>query len=266
MTSVGHRFPGSIIRANQIIGTNEAARPMRLIGGDGTATYYSPVLLGGISSIANGAATLTGPQHSGTLLVQADDLMTLTTMTGTLLTAYFGSGVLPVGSSWELNVINLGDSTITFVGGTDVTVTGQPSVLPNKSATFRLYKITATTYAFVAPSISNWGALGQAIANGTPQTLTAIQQSGSLLVQADDAMTLTTLTGTQTTAYYGPLPLGSVWDLTIINLGDSTITMAGGTDVTAVGTFTVLTAQSATFRFVKLTATTYHLVRLWPTT
>lgn len=104
----------------------------------------------------------------------------------------------------------------------------------------------------------------------TPATLnaTGTMASGDLTARIITSSTAaavagTTRTGTQITAELTWVPVGGHWDVTIINTGGSNaFTLTAGTDVSIVGAAAVAASTSGTFRFKRVTSTTWTAYRI----
>lgn len=94
-------------------------------------------------------------------------------------------------------------------------------------------------------------------------TLTAAQMQGRCLYQdaSGGAVTMTTLTGTLTAAAFPDMAIGDAISIYCAsNHATNTSTIAGGTDVTLVGSG-ALTQTGGQFLLIKTAATTFDLVR-----
>lgn len=80
--------------------------------------------------------------------VTSASAVALTLPTGTLTDAGLAAGALPVGQSFDWNVINLGSSSgaVTMTAGTDHTYVGAAVVAIATSARFRTRKTATNTY------------------------------------------------------------------------------------------------------------------------
>lgn len=99
-----------------------------------------------------GDATLTAAQVAGGIIScnkGSDAGLTVTTPTGTLLDTGFPSA--KIGSTFEVTITNNNNSgassTVTFTGGTGVTVVGTPTVARYGGATYRFVKTGTATYS-----------------------------------------------------------------------------------------------------------------------
>lgn len=144
--------------------TANAAYPLETFGpygpipnGDGGYQLGAGNLLEGNMQVATvtsltGDATLTAAQVAGGIIScnkGSDAGLTVTTPTGTLLDAGFPSA--KVGSTFELTITNNNNSgassTVTFSGGTGVTVVGSGTVARYGGATYRFVKTGTATYS-----------------------------------------------------------------------------------------------------------------------
>lgn len=94
-------------------------------------------------------------------------------------------------------------------------------------------------------------------------TITAAQLAGRVLYQdaSGGSVTMTTRTGTETAADFPHLRVGDGVEISLAsNHGSNTSTIAGGTDVTLVGSGAV-TQTGGQFKLIKTAATTFDLVR-----
>jgi len=144
--------------------TQNAAYPLETFGpygplpnGDGGYQLGAGNLVEGNMQVATvtsltGDATLTAAQVAGGIIScnkGSDAGLTVTTPTGTLLDAGFPSA--KVGSTFELTITNNNNSgassTVTFSGGTGVTVVGSGTVARYGGATYRFVKTGTATYS-----------------------------------------------------------------------------------------------------------------------
>lgn len=111
------------------------------------------------------------------------------------------------------------------------------------------------------------GVLGRKLSRATitnAATITDAQVAGGVLYQdaSGGNVTMTTRTGTQTAAAFPDLATGEALQLFCAsNHASNTSTIAGGTDVTLVGSGAV-TQLGGTFLLIKTAATTFDLVRV----
>jgi len=144
--------------------TQNAAYPLETFGpygpipnGDGGYQLGAGNLLEGNMQVATvtsltGDATLTAAQVAGGIITcnkGSDAGLTVTTPTGALLDAGFPSA--KVGSTFELTITNNNNSgassTVTFSGGTGVTVVGSGTVARYGGSTYRFVKTGTATYS-----------------------------------------------------------------------------------------------------------------------
>ena len=144
--------------------TQNAAYPLETFGpygplpnGDGGYQLGAGNLVEGNMQVATvtsltGDATLTAAQVAGGIIScnkGSDAGLTVTTPTGTLLDAGFPSA--KVGSTFELTITNNNNSgassTVTFSGGTGVTVVGSGTVARYGGSTYRFVKTGTATYS-----------------------------------------------------------------------------------------------------------------------
>lgn len=144
--------------------TANAAYPLETFGpysaipnGDGGYQLGAGNLLEGNMQVATvtsltGDATLTAAQVAGGIITcnkGSDAGLTVTTPTGALLDAGFPSA--KVGSTFELTITNNNNSgassTVTFSGGTGVTVVGSGTVARYGGSTYRFVKTGTATYS-----------------------------------------------------------------------------------------------------------------------
>ena len=144
--------------------TQNAAYPLETFGpygpipnGDGGYQLGAGNLAEGNMQVATvtsltGDATLTAAQVAGGIIScnkGSDAGLTVTTPTGALLDAGFPSA--KVGSTFELTITNNNNSgassTVTFSGGTGVTVVGSGTVARYGGATYRFVKTGTATYS-----------------------------------------------------------------------------------------------------------------------
>lgn len=85
---------------------------------------------------------------TGIVTVTSASAVALTLPTGTLTDAGVAGGTLPVGQSFDWNVINLGSSSgaVTMTAGTGHTYVGAAVVAISTSATFRTRKTATNTF------------------------------------------------------------------------------------------------------------------------
>lgn len=111
------------------------------------------------------------------------------------------------------------------------------------------------------------GVIGRSLSRATISnggTITDAQTAGGILYQdaSGGSVTMTTRTGTQLAAYFSTLATGESIQLFLAsNHATNTSTIAGGTDVTLVGSGAV-TQTGGSFLLVKTAATTFDLVRV----
>ena len=144
--------------------TQNAAYPLETFGpygplpnGDGGYQLGAGNLVEGNMQVATvtsltGDATLTAAQVAGGIIScnkGSDAGLTVTTPTGTLLDAGFPSA--KVGSTFELTITNNNNSgassTVTFSGGTGVTVVGSGTVARYGGSTYRFVKTGTAAYS-----------------------------------------------------------------------------------------------------------------------
>ena len=144
--------------------TQNAAYPLETFGpygplpnGDGGYQLGAGNLVEGNMQVATvtsltGDATLTAAQVAGGIIScnkGSDAGLTVTTPTGALLDAGFPSA--KVGSTFELTITNNNNSgassTVTFSGGTGVTVVGSGTVARYGGSTYRFVKTGTATYS-----------------------------------------------------------------------------------------------------------------------
>lgn len=144
--------------------TQNAAYPLETFGpygpipnGEGGYQLGAGNLLEGNMQVATvtsltGDATLTAAQVAGGIIScnkGSDAGLTVTTPTGALLDAGFPSA--KVGSTFELTITNNNNSgassTVTFSGGTGVTVVGSGTVARYGGSTYRFVKTGTATYS-----------------------------------------------------------------------------------------------------------------------
>lgn len=142
---------GNKLEVNQIRGKGSAAQPISISGGDGSHTgSAAPVIQAGFTALSDAAATLTGPQHCGSLDMTPTAGRAVTTLTGAQLDAYY-AGDLPIGASWQLVINNKAAAThaITLTAGASgVVVSGTAAVAANTVGIFQVYKEAADTFLF----------------------------------------------------------------------------------------------------------------------
>lgn len=95
-------------------------------------------------------------------------------------------------------------------------------------------------------------------------TLTAAEVAAGIISTTGTSYTITLPTGTDLDTYFSGVPTTNVsFDFSVINTASGTITIAvGATGMTSLGTLTVATGVSATFRLRRTAANTYILYRL----
>ena len=144
--------------------TSNAAYPLETFGpytaipnGDGgyqlgDGNLNEPNMQVAVVTSLTGDATLTAAQIAGGIIScnkGSDAGLTVTTPTGTLLDSYFPSA--KVGSVIDLTITNNNNSgsssTVTFAGGTGVTVYGSGTVARYGGATYRLIRTATATWA-----------------------------------------------------------------------------------------------------------------------
>ena len=97
----------------------------------------------------------------------------------------------------------------------------------------------------------------------TTGTLTAALILGGIVTSAAAAVTATLDTGTaMTTALGSELAIGSSVTWSVIKIGANSLTIAGDTGHTVVGSLDVATATSAMFRTLRTAASTYVTYRI----
>ena len=95
-------------------------------------------------------------------------------------------------------------------------------------------------------------------------TLTAAEVAAGIISTTGTSYTITLPTGTDLDTYFSGVPATNVsFNFSVINTASGTITIAvGATGMTSLGTLTVTTGVSATFRLRRTAANTYILYRL----
>jgi hypothetical protein len=98
----------------------------------------------------------------------------------------------------------------------------------------------------------------------TTATLTAAEVAAGIINTTGTTYTVTLPTGTDLDTYFSGVPAVDIgFDFTVINTASGTVTIAvGATGMTSLGTLTVATGVSATFRLRRTAANTYILYRL----
>jgi hypothetical protein len=101
------------------------------------------VITSTVASTGSGAITLTAAQiMGGFLIVDCQDAQNAAMPTAELLIAAIPG--VKVGSSFQFQIKNSGDSTLTVVLGTGVTVTGTATVITAEQKQFLVYITNAT--------------------------------------------------------------------------------------------------------------------------
>ena len=118
----------------------------------GAGDIAEPNMQVAVVTALTGDATLTVAQVAGGIIScnkGSDAGLTVTTPTAALLDAAFPS--MKVGSTFELTITNNNNSgassTVTFAGGTGVTLVGSPTVARYGGATFRFVKTGTAAYS-----------------------------------------------------------------------------------------------------------------------
>lgn len=95
-------------------------------------------------------------------------------------------------------------------------------------------------------------------------TLTAAEVAAGIINTTGTSYTVTLPTGTALDTYFSGVPTTNVsFDFSVINTASGTITIAvGASGMTSLGTLTVATATSASFRLRRTAANTYILYRV----
>lgn len=222
-----------------------------------------------------GPATYTAAQISTGIILRDPNgaSRTDTTPTAALLIAGVANQytLAQDGDSIEFEIRNTGSAgeLITLSAGVGVTLLGD---LVFDAGATRVLKAIRTGSAAVTVLVSNPLALpGQvqnvASANATnaDQTYTAAQVVGGYLLRTLGANRTDTLPlGTAITTAFPSLGVGSSFDFILKNAsgGAFTITLAGNTGVTLIGSIAVAQNETAVLRFVKTGTATYDVVKL----
>lgn len=94
-------------------------------------------------------------------------------------------------------------------------------------------------------------------------TLTAVQLKTNIINTTGSTYTVTLPTGTEIDAEFTNISLFDIgFDFNVINTASGVITMAINTGVTSVGTLTIASGVSASFRLRRTAVNTYVLYRL----
>jgi hypothetical protein len=145
----------------------------------------------------------------------------------------------------ELTVIPSGAVTLTNVGGTTLVtlVSGQPA---------KIIALTASTFrvSTMEPRLPNSKWTTSATATTLTPAAGALTGARTVYFEntADGTLALTTRTAVQLYADIPGAYLGLTFDLVIVNRGNNTITITGGTDVNVVGEATIATLVTRTYQ------------------
>lgn len=241
------------------LGTGAASKAVVL---DANGDYAMPS--GGVLALARAALVAAGSS--------ATDAAALTQQVQIVTGADAAKGVaLPAAATTEGPYIIINDAAAALLvypvnGGND-NINGLA-----EDAAFRL--AGGEVGIFVPTSATQWYAATRG-AQGTPTpmtrstvtnagTLTAAQTRGRVLYQdaSGGNVTMTTRTGTETAADFPELRVGDAVQLFLAsNHASNTSTIAGGTDVTLVGSGAVINTGGQ-FLLIKTAATTFDLVRV----
>ena len=101
-------------------------------------------------------------------------------------------------------------------------------------------------------------------AKSTTATLTAAEVAAGIVSTTGTAYTVTLPTGSALDTYFTGVPTTNIgFDFSVVNTASGTVTIAvGASGMTSLGTLTVTTGTSATFRLRRTAVNTYVLYRL----
>lgn len=224
-------------------GATGAGGEAGLLGGAGGATSGAggaATVVGGAATNGNGAGgavSMTGGAGQGT---------------GTGGAASVTGGASGAGATGNGGAVNLTAGAAASTNGNGGSVVLTPGAKSGSGLDGIVRVVGVMARKLSRATISNAG------------TLTAAQIAGGVLYQdaSGGSVTMTTLTGTQIAAAFPDLATGSALDLFCAsNHASNTSTLAGGTDVTLVGSGAV-TQTGGQFKLIKTAATTFDLVRV----
>lgn len=173
------------------------------------------------------------------------------------------------GDSVQWEVRNVGAQVLTLAAGSSMTLLGD-TVLPAGSTrvltAIRTGASAATVIATNPLAVpSQVGNVASSNATNSDQTYTAAQVVGGYLLRTLGANRTDTLpTGSAITTALPSLGVGSTFDFVIKNGsgGAFTITLAGASGTTLIGSIAIAQNETAVLRFVKTAATAYDVVKL----
>jgi hypothetical protein len=170
---------------------------------------------------------------------------------------------------FEVQNIAAATDTVTLTAGAGMTLLGDTVIPPLGSRILTAIRTSATAVTVLAANPlalpSQVGNVASANATNSDQTYTAAQVVGGYLVRTLGANRTDTLPlGSAITTALPSLGVGSTFDFVIKNAsaGAFTITLAGASGTTLIGTITVAQNETAVLRFVKTAASAYDIVKL----
>lgn len=173
------------------------------------------------------------------------------------------------GDSVQWEVRNTGAQVLTISTGSGVTLLGDTVLPAGATRVLTAIRTSSTAVTVIAANPlappSQVGNVASANATDSNQTYTAAQVVGGYLLRTLGASRTDTLPlGSAITTALPSLGVGSTFDFVIKNAsaGAFTITLAGATGTTLIGTITVAQSETAVLRFVKTAASAYDIVKL----
>jgi hypothetical protein len=208
--------------------------------GYATTTSYNNVFIGSYAG-----AAVTTSQENTYVGVQA----------GQVATGYYNTFV---GKSSGVSMTTGYANTIIGkysgnAGGLDIRTANNYIVLSDGDGNPRATYNATGVYMFVQ---------GAPTSKSTTATLTGAEVLTQILNTTGSSYTVTLPTGTNLDTATGGMPTDTAFDFTVINTASGTITIAVNTGITNLGTLTVATNVSATFRLRKTAANTFIIYRV----
>jgi len=211
-----------------------------------------------------GAGTLTAAAMVGGLITRSGSTAAYTDTTATATDIIDAMANATVGQSWTLRIKNTVAFAETISGGTGVTVSGVSVVPPLSVGTFLITVTAAGTVTMVGVGTQPLSNLPVAkfatTAAASPLTAAAGDLTGAqhvfFEITTDGAFGLTTRTAVEMFADTPNAQVGQTYLLTVVNKGNNTVTITGGTDVTITATATLATLVTRTYVVTFATATT----------
>ena len=150
-------------------------------------------------------------------------------------------------------------STVKRVAG-DYTIQGV-NTGDRVSIDYSNFSTNANVYFTSAPF---WKYAPAPTAKATTATLSAAEVAAGIVSTTGTSYTVTLPSGTALDTYFTGVPTVNIgFDFSVVNTASGTVTIAvGASGMTSLGTLTVTTGTSATFRLRRTAANTYVLYRL----